>query len=558
MPSTIVHMLSLCTDLSVEKRTFLKAYLHSRTILHGQNAKDLEGGLVYTSPLKFYRMADGTIVSATTRSRIVTCILYNYIKTGMTSDQMHYSSTWVYTKYGYVHSTKPPKPKSSEEVLEQLDHYTRAMYEAVPVTYVPIGTPLADILSGKVQCCEMPEQEERSRGVFHSPPPLSDLFTEKRSMQLEKLCEDLGIRSEFNLNTWVNATNTVSAVMRTLRLKVEDGKAVNDRTRKQSAGCRNRWFDKPVKAQPATKKVVWKHRNTDERAFLPETIRSCRKYQEATELMGIICGRLLNMNVAALKTEALLISRNGVCMNLIKNMSVETLDIDTAIFCCIVSSAMKQSQRYVKFDKFMQTWYYEILCKSPTTQFNLVASILPVKTVLGLCNTTDMTSILEKWIQFVTALRVPMQLLWVSAVRDATSRNMCIPRGFDVAGWNVMTRAWNRARYEIASICGFLKIPMPWAITKCLGVTTGDRIDDAGFDENATHPDCMVFAKLAEWGRSPWSAIDDSTLTIEKRMEEITRVCGFRKIANAYKYHGTKDPVSQWQINGHNPCYERM
>lgn len=557
VPSVIVKMISSCNDLSAEKCGFLKVYLDYQELLgfysETSDKKSDEICTVAPRSARFFRKADGTLV---TRDEYhdVTFMQRIYVETGLTFEQQTRSSSWVYTKYGYVHSTKPPKPKTRDEVFELLGDEFRAMYEAKPVTRVPVGTLLSDILSGKVQCCELPETNDKmhTHRLYHPPPPLSDLFTQKRSAQLEKLYKDLNLpENEFNLSTWVSATNTVYAVMHALRLRVEDGRVVTDRTR--PAQIQNTFIIKKKRKQPATKRVVWCNRGADDRAFLPETLRSNQKYKNATDLMGIICGRLLNMNVAALKAEAILISKIGVFTNLIKNMPIESIDVDTAIFCCIVASTMCISDKFMNtsprkcktLDKFMLTWYYDVLCKSPTTQWNLVASIFPIDRVLVRCNTMDLTSVLAQWMQVVTALRVPMQSMWSSAVHDATLRNMSTPCGFDVSGWNVMTRTWNIARYEIAQICGILKMPMPWAITKCIEVVT-----DAEYNENDTDPDCMVFIKLAKWGKTPWSAMDDPSLSIKARMEEIDKICKFKKIVHAYKVRGIHDPIAMWQIDG--------
>jgi hypothetical protein len=532
-PSAIVSMFASCTDLSEEKRTFLQVYLDMYANRHKQ---------FVTEPSRpaFYRMADGTLVSARERNRILPYTVLNYIKTGLTYEQIHFSSTWVYTKYGYVHSTKPPARKSTEQVFAELGPEIRAMYEAVAATRVPVGTPLADILSGKVKCCEMPVFNVpiySTKGTFHPPPPLSDLFTEKRSVMLRELCSDLGLPDKvFDISTWVNATNTVSTIMHALRLNVDDGRVVNDHVRKKNS--------------VSTKKIVWQHRSTIDREFLPEKLRSRRKYSAAVDLMGTICGRLINMNVAGLKVEAILLDKIGVFGELIKEMPIETLDIDTAIFCSIVASNLRMRKELATqicqddgIDKFMITWYQELLCRSPTTQWNLVMSLFPTNTAISRCSKDDFRSILEKWMQVATALRVPMQSMWVTTVRDAAMHNMIVPSGFDSTGWNAMANAWNTAHQFIASICAILEIPMPWAITQCLNVTPHSQAEYVYAD-----PDCAVFAKLAEWGRSPWSAIDDPTLTIEKRMEEITQICRFKKIQNAYKAQHI-DPILTWRIN---------
>jgi hypothetical protein len=458
-------------------------------------------------------------------------------------------------------------PKNTkEEVLEELGPKIRAMYEATPATLAPVDTNLRDILNGTVKCIDMkiPKPNSSMFGMFHPPPPLSDLFTEKRVTELKTLCKNLALPDEtFNIDSWIRATNMVSAILRALRLNVRDGSVHNDRHRKESKSDKKRkendfyYMYRKAPVQKSTLKVVWPNRKADDRAIMPEGVRSARKYGAAVALMGKICGRMINMSIPALNAEAALLDKSGVFGDMYRSVPADRLDIDTAIFCCIVSAKMRvrkaftlESQIQGSLDKFMLVWYQEVLCKSSTTQWNLVASLLPIKDVLDKCTHADLRSILEKWIHVVVALSSPMQMMWDNGVESAASRNMLVPRGVNTTAWNTMTGAWNNARRFISSLCAILEIPMPWAITKCMKVTAGDQMSWGDSIGKGVDPDCMVFARLAKMGRAPWSAINDPTLTIEKRMKDIEEVSSSPEIREAYALRGIPNPVVKWRIGG--------
>jgi hypothetical protein len=570
LPVVLSSKLATCTDISPEKRTFLACYTEALLATHSESIPEDTGEtsepvtIMHCYPT-LYRLPDGTLTTSDERNNVIDWKTKHYIETGIKyGDQYGYSRNIFNSNY--QNRASKPEPKSKEQVLDELGPKIRAMYEAAPATYVPVGTLLRDILNGTVKHGDVPiaQPESGMNTVFHPPPRTTDLFTEKRTIELKQLCRDLCLPAEvFDTSSWVHATNMVSAILRALNLNVAEGDVRTDRVRKAKAAedqtqqsLYKHWYVKnPV--QKHTMKVVWPNRTAADRAFLPEGIRSARKYQTAVTLMGKICGRMLNMSVPALSAEAALLDKTGVFTNLIKNIPEDKLDIDTAIFCCIVSAKLSVRKAFAltpqiqgSIDKFMLIWYRDVLCTSSTTQWNLVASLLPIKDVLGNCSHADLQSILGQWIQVVSALRGPLQYMWENGVKSAASRNMLVPRGVNTTAWNTMTGAWNNARRFISSLCMTLDISMPWAITKCMKVTAGDQMKWGNITGQDVDPDCMVFAKLAEMGRAPWSAIDDPTLTIEKRMNEIAEVCSLQTIADAYTARGIKNPIAKWRIDG--------
>lgn len=547
----LVSMFCECTDLSPEAREFFATY--QEALIGSSDNIDAAGDNepVVTAPSKpvFYQRPDGTVVTSRDREKVLTWPVLMYIREGIDSNDPYYM-------HGYINKP-PPRRKSTECVLTELGPEVRAMYEAKPVTRFAHGTPLADILGGKVKGPAMRYTGEigsSMKSVFHPPPPLTDLFTPARTSGLEQLWNDLELGDGFDLSSWVKATNTISAMMRALRLTVADGKVHTDRRRKKTSNATPCWTSPPV--QKETQKVVWPMRTSSERAFLPDALKSNRKYAAAIELMGKISGRMLNMRIPALTAEAALLDKTGVFADLIRKIPINELDGDTAIFCTLVVAKMSSRKAFTlapqiqgTLDKFMMTWYRQLLCKSPTTQWSLVASLLPVKEVLDQCNPTDLRSILEQWMHVVMALHKPLTQMWFSRVRDAALRNMLVPRGVDTTAWNTMSGAWNNARRFIASLCNALEIPIPWAITKCLKVTAGDQMSWGSSSGKGVDPDCLVFAELAKMGRAPWSALDEH-LSVDTIMADIGAICADPAIADAYTARGVTNPVAKWRPNG--------
>lgn len=519
-------------DLSAPMRRFLSVYLASLVDAgYGDVESVSTGDAKYTAPNNpsHYRTPDGKIISAIERYQVLTYDVKAKIKDSNYDKRYGYGYNRSYGQYD-----RPVTPMTREQILQTYGEKVLAMWEAVPHTLVPVGTPLASLLTDeKFDTCfqTLPELSSGMNSRFHPAQNLSDLLTPSRLNDLTTLCGMLNITVSPTLcNSWIEFANVLACIRKLLRLETS-GRTLVDQKR---SGSKN------------TVRVVWDTPTLEERKTLPKGVQTVRGWKKWMEFVGVLVGRWNNMMLPSLKAVGSMLDKTGIFAACVATFSVDTLDTNTMIFCLLARAKMACRKAFTltpqiqgTLDKYMTTLYKEVLIPSKTTQWILVASLLPIQEVLERCDLQDKSNMLMQWVRVVLAIRQPLQFLWGSGVDAAAQRQMLVPRGVDTTAWNALSGAWNNARRHMASLSTSLGIEMPVPIFKCMKVTAGDQMSWASGTDKGVDKDVVVFGILAAAGHTPWCAIDDTKMTFASLTAEIEQACVTAGV-----------PAEKWRMGG--------
>lgn len=155
---------------------------------------------------------------------------------------------------------------------------------------------------------------------------------------------------------------------------------------------------------------------------------------------------------------------------------------------------------------------------SPSTQWFVIAHLLPDKTVLDQLTDAEKGYLVGRWYSLLERMSERLEECWSE---DIDRLQMVVQRGNDSSTWNAVAGAWNRAREHwislVYQISGneILKVVCPGKVMRLMAADVVWWHDSSGGD---IHPDTKVWASLP----FPWEVLKGKA---ECGLEDIQREC---------------------------------
>jgi hypothetical protein len=275
-------------------------------------------------------------------------------------------------------------------------------------------------------------------------------------------------------------------------------------------------------------------KRTSLRAFWSKaTIAKLNLGPDEVKVLGILAGRLKNMLSSAMAQTCAPLDKHGLF-----DLSVgEEYDLSTVVWCLALRAELDARKAFT-LDSQMQgglappfrTFLNEVLFKSDTTDWKLVAMLLPEKAVIAKLSPREQLEMLSTWLSKLKGMRFFLNQQWEKGASKCAANGWVVLRrgsGVDSSGWNSVAGAWGNALRHIKVLCDALGLPAP-AIFSCPKLTAGDQAmwaEEEGKDEDNK---VTALADLVESGVLPWTGLDDAS-----RADEVKR-----KIAEVCEKHG--------------------
>jgi len=203
----------------------------------------------------------------------------------------------------------------------------------------------------------------------------------------------------------------------------------------------------------------------------------------------------------------------------------------TVIFLCLAAAEFSvrkgftlESQQQGALEESLDHILKQILTPSPTTQWDLVASIYPTKSVFSKLGPEGLTKMMEMWLRMQIPVAKFLQEQWSLGVNSCAENNMMVPRRgseVDSAGWNVVCGCWNNIVRFVRGLCVALDQEPPLLI-KCMKLTAADQMKWAQAAGQAEQVDVRVFVNLAKKNVTPWNVVLNK---IPISREDIIQAC---------------------------------
>jgi hypothetical protein len=237
----------------------------------------------------------------------------------------------------------------------------------------------------------------------------------------------------------------------------------------------------------------------------------------------------------------MIVDKHGLFAWMLRQIPQGSLDIPTAFACAMLRDEFGvrkaftlKSQMQGSIDPWLNTFIERVLVPSPTTQWELIATLIPIPDVLDRVPLGLVEKMAVRWIEITKALAGPMEMLWIAGVDQSVAHRAClVPRGVNSTAWNAYAGSWSNARRNIASLFDRLGWRMP-PIFKCMKVTAGDQMSWSGEPDENTR----VAGDLARSGIRPWSGLTGSH-TFDELTQVIVKACVEQNV----------DPV-KWRMDG--------
>jgi len=279
---------------------------------------------------------------------------------------------------------------------------------------------------------------------------------------------------------------------------------------------------------------------------LPEKFRGWSVYKKYMTLLGVLEGRLRNFFASNLKAESARMDKSGLTTFGLVTMDELHKDLNTAIWLamCVSEFSVRkaftlESQQHGALNEHSKWMFDEVLMKSETTNWNLVALVFPTEQVLKKCSMAHLETMEKLWLNRLSALALFLRDQFSKGVRKSAERDadtcMMVPRrgsGVDSTGWNDVSGAWNNAVRQLRGVANALGHEIP-PIFKCMKLTAGDQMQWAQMEQKEVDKSMNVFHDLVLLNVLPWSALDG--MERETIVNAITETCG---------KHGV--PVQKW------------
>ena len=329
-------------------------------------------------------------------------------------------------------------------------------------------------------------------------------------------------------------------------------------------------------------------------------------YKSVLRLLGVLKGRWMNYFGPAMSAICAETDKKG----LIKFFPEEIgKDLMTDIFCAIqvsILSVRKQftlnQQQHGGLNDHSKK-IFDILIKSPTTNWNLISLIHPVKEVMDRVSNDFCTRVYGLWKLIGRFMADFLQHQLEIGVADCIPKGMMVPRTsrhrsfgtytsnnaepnwdidnkktkesepsnkeiesesdneetisiykipglkseepeskklvVDSTGWNQISGSWNNMVRQLRSLSIKLNIKPP-VLFKCLKLTAGDQMQWAASTDKNVDPTTKVFQQLYNEKYLPWSALN-SDIDQNEITSAIKRIC-----ATVESREGERDMEIQW------------
>ncbi|AYV77820.1 MAG: hypothetical protein Edafosvirus1_151 [Edafosvirus sp.] len=383
--------------------------------------------------------------------------------------------------------------------------------------------------------------------------PMNQIFSNKRVVIIREILEA-------NEDKFVIPQNELEYIqlVEKLRRILQAGDIVSYKEQK-----RNHKRPKKLNRNSRDKKnsyiALYKEKKFSERHEIPKNIRNNKKYTEALNILGILEGRLKNIFYPLLKATCASLDKSGLATLCIKEDDLKA-DLNTSIWIVQQISELSvrkeftiEKQQQGGLNVHMQWMFDNILMKSETTRWDLVAYIHPIKSVLEKCKKEHLQTIQEHWMMYLPLLAQFLQKQWTIGVNKCVDRNMMVPMRqrhvqtpempilepdevyiaeeghivntktgetknivlksptveevVDSTGWNLISGSWNNAIRQARGIWNALEMPHQ-SLFKCLKLTAGDQMKWAEVAGKGTDADTEVFKTLVKKDIYPWSALN--------------------------------------------------
>lgn len=236
---------------------------------------------------------------------------------------------------------------------------------------------------------------------------------------------------------------------------------------------------------------------------LPKALQPWNAYTDALNILGILEGRLRNYFASNIRSECARLDKSGLITFGLITKDILEKDLNTAIWLAMAVSEFSvrkeftlESQQQGALNEHLKWIYDELLSKSGTTQWDLIALVYPIQSVLEKCSLNHLQKMKKMWTERLTAMAIFLRDQFAKGVDKSAARGeydlpirwgdatiktmtcMMVPKqgsGVDSVGWNDVSGAWNNAIRHLRSIARILgEEPLP--LFKCMKLTAGDQM----------------------------------------------------------------------------------
>jgi hypothetical protein len=378
--------------------------------------------------------------------------------------------------------------------------------------------------------------------AWHPPPPIAQIFTEKRIKLLRFAMDDSDISIPTNAQEFHD-------LVEKLREKLQAGPAirfkVDRKRRKNKVGSKAGRYN----------------------SLAPVFVQKGKLYSQHLALLGVLEGRLKQyVEGGGVRAEASLLDKRGVLDRVTLKKSLAA-DIPTALFVVLASldfSARKaftlDKQQQGGLNPYLGFFFKQLEAHSANVSWDLVFHIYPCENTLSRLSQEQKEHAFDLWTPQLPLLAQFLENQWNLGVKDCAQRNMLVARRgskLDSDGWNRTAGAWNNA-------IRFIRLLAPSfpesrynsvVLFKTLKLTAGDQMRWADSSGKGADQDTLIFKDLIdaqqEGQRSwlPWSGITHDTPGLK---EQIQSLCNTYQVP-IQKWLGRAQQRSSEQVNAHLP-----
>lgn len=254
----------------------------------------------------------------------------------------------------------------------------------------------------------------------------------------------------------------------------------------------------------------------DRKKSLHKSLWHWRKYNRALLQTGRLRGRLQLFFSPFITAVCAKLDKSGLATVLSTPQRLSESDIASVLFVALATSQFStrkaftlESQQQGGLTPRLQ-WMFNYLKESPSTDWELVASIYPVQTVFSKLSEEKLYSLLSEWIKVQIPIAKFLKEQWGKGVEGCAQRGMMVPRAgttsVDSSGWNKLVGSWNNVVRFVRGISNALG-EQPPVMLKCMKLLAADQMamaDAFGAEEQV---DIRVFVNLANKRITPWDVV---------------------------------------------------
>ena len=282
--------------------------------------------------------------------------------------------------------------------------------------------------------------------------------------------------------------------------------------------------------------AIYEKLHPRDRKNLHPSLQRGNLYEEALEIMGILRGRYRNYYSSGVRAMCARLDKVGFVQYRVMEEDL-TSDLPTGIFICMVVAEFSvrkeftlESQQQGALPPFLQWYMEDVLQKSSTTRWDLIAQVYPTDWILEKCGSSVAQRLYDDWMLAIDVMMPFILEQWAVGVEDRVPNDMAVPSAMsssavDSEGWNLVVGAWNNAVRQLRMCANKLGMEPP-EIFKSMKLTAHDQMQWAQSEGVGVHKDMEVFKTLVQQGIMPWSGLSRGGIKTA--------------VAEACKQHGAK------------------